>query len=212
MSMVISVIADPQTIIMTADKRITISDINTGKITDYSDDYQKIRVIADRFILSFAGHSYIVETALDYINEHLRELINLDSNKVKEFFQTAFRYGKESFKKKYPNLPPITVFYLGYLNNGIATLLGFSSDDNFEGKEIEAAIKVHANKDEEEMMIQATQQFISNEVQRTGPFYSYRELANVYFKSIKQVNNPYIGKTCTSVVLSPMGIEKYEHS
>ncbi len=212
MTMVIAVKNDPHTIIMTADKRKTSSNLD-GEITDFFDDYKKTLIIEGNFILSFAGRTYIVESALKYINEHLIELRNIQPGKQIEFFQKAFQFGKISFEKQFPWLQPIAVFYLGYLNNGIATLLGFSSDDNFEGEEIQAAIKINAkNADEEDKLRKETEEFLANEISRKkGTLSSYKELANLYFKAIIHVDDPQIGKTGTTIVLTPTGIEEYEH-
>lgn len=213
MTMIITAKNDPHTIIMTADKRETYSNI-LGEITGFSDNYKKTLVIEGNFVLSFAGRTYIVESALKYINEHIIELRTIQPGKQKEFFQGAFQFGKTSFIREFPSLKPTTVFYLGYINNGIASLLAFSSDDNYEGKEIDAAIKVNAkNEVEEDTVRQETELFIANAInKKNGTLSSYRELANIYFEAIKQVDDPQIGKTGTTLVLTPTGIEEYEHN
>ena len=212
MSMVIAV-KNGNSIIMTADKRITTTNIH-GDIINFRDDYEKNVIIANKFILSFVGRTLILECTLEYINTNL-PILDDATNYENEvlFFKNAFLYGKEKFIEQLPGLEPMSIFFLGTLKNNNATLVGFSSDNNFAGAEYEAAIKVNANNRlEEDQLILETQEFIGSEIAKTnGQIESYKELAEIYFSAIKRVEDLMVGDTGTTLVLTTMGIEEYEH-
>lgn len=210
MTMIIAIKNDEETIIMTADKRLTTSDLN-GKILHQTDDYKKTLVIADRFILSFAGKVKIVEIALEYINDRISN--NLDTIEVINVFKEAFLKGKQTFNQLFPTVKSDVVFYLGYLNEGKATLVGFSSDNDFEGVELDATIKLNSQSiKDESVLIENTYTFISKEIQiKQGTIRTYEELTDIYFSAIHRIDDSNIGKTGTSIVLTPLGIVEYNH-
>ncbi|MGF6947508.1 hypothetical protein QF028_000001, partial [Neobacillus sp. B4I6] len=89
----------------------------------------------------------------------------------------------------------------------------FSSDDNYEGNEFESAIVVNASSQEEEDKLKKQAElFIHNKIKENkGGFANYKELANVYFGAINQVNDQKVGKTGTTLILTLDGIEEIEH-
>lgn len=93
-------------------------------------------------------------------------------------------------------------------------MLGFSSDDDFIAIEIDADIKVNAANEEEEFQLKKKSvEYINKQIQfKNGTFNTTRELTEIYFQTIKKVNNRAIGKTAYSVILSPTGIEEYNHA
>lgn len=99
MTMVIAV-KNNDSVIMTADKRITTSSSN-GQVTRYSDDYKKISIIDNRFILSFAGRAFVAKNALSFINKEIDILSSSSTIEVKLFFREAFLYGKACFETIY---------------------------------------------------------------------------------------------------------------
>ncbi|MCC3359375.1 hypothetical protein [Bacillus sp. REN16] len=214
MTMLIAVKNDSNAILLTADKRVTYSDVN-GNITGYSDDYKKTRVIVNKFILSFAGRTLIAESALNYINDNDFKLLSMTENKdIRNFFREAFLKGKQAFEERFPGLAPTSTFLLGYISENKTTLLlGFSSDNNYEGNEYEAAIVVDAESEEQENRIrEGAQLFIHNKIkENNGGFATFKDLADVYFGAIKQVENQKVGNTGTTLLLTLDGIEEFDH-
>ncbi|MGO0713249.1 hypothetical protein P5408_010490 [Bacillus subtilis] len=197
-------------IIMTADKRITNSNYLGQLIGIASDDYKKIKIISNRYIISFAGRVEIARKAFEFIDKKINTINNyMDQNL---FFKKAFNYGKKYYEENFPG-EPLSVFYLGYFDHSEPKLIGFSSDDNYSGTEVGAIIKMNTiNSDKEEWFINETTDFINDEISQRPFYYQFpRNVAELFSKAIKRVDNEMIGKTTYSVVLSSKGIDEYNH-
>ncbi|TWG61227.1 hypothetical protein [Bacillus subtilis] len=210
MTMVITVISG-NSIIMTADKRVTKSNGFGQGVEVVSDDYKKIKIIKDKYIVSFAGRADIAKKAFEYIEAKIDGINNYIDPLI--FFKEAFKNGKTSFETSYPGIPPISVFFLGYINQNQPKLYSFSSDDDYIGVEREAAIKMHSNNTEQEdLLTDETVNFIGSEIAKQPLYYQFpQNLSKLYSKAIKRVDNIMIGNTTYSVVLSSAGVEEYNH-
>lgn len=190
-------------IIMTADKRITTTNALTGEIQSIRDDYNKIKCIDKKYIISFAGRAFIAEEALKFIEQNLGRI---NERKPEILFSKAFSYGKSKFESKYKGVEPMTVFYLGYIQLDEPILLGFSSDNNYEPQEINFAIKAiisekHKNPEKE------AEFYINAEFEKQGA----EKLPDIFFQAIKRTNDNMIGKTASTVILSKDSIKKGTH-
>lgn len=205
MTMVIAV-KTIDSIIMTTDKRVIQTDPLSGSLIESSDDYKKIKIFNDIYIMSFAGRAFIAEQAINFIEQNIKIVEDAPS-----FFSEAFNYGKSCFELNYPELAPTSTFYLGYLDAGIPKLLGFSSDDNYVPLPLGATIKATATSPSAEAVIQEESIAYINEKISNSECNSLKEQAELYFQAIKRIENLSIGKTGYSVILSPFGIEEVEH-
>ncbi|MCY9057955.1 hypothetical protein MOE81_08440 [Bacillus inaquosorum] len=198
-------------IIMSADKRQTQTDSCSGELLKIkSDDYIKIKIINNKYIVSFAGSTLIAEKAFELLNQNI-DVLNLHIDPL-GIFRASFKYGKKYFEAVYPGIKPVSVFYVGFMSQQEPKLFGFSSADDYSGLEIEElSVKMHSNSNgdaEEE-----TRRFISTEVLKRDHYYKNpRNFARLNFKAIKRVDDEMIGKTAYSVVLSPEGIKEYHHN
>ncbi|UAW07986.1 hypothetical protein [Bacillus phage BUCT082] len=196
-------------VIMTADKRVTEIDGSGEVVKVKSDEYEKIKVIDDRYVISFAGVTIVAERAFEWINQNL-DVLTLNDIDPLYFFKKAFNYGKEYFEAVHPGHDPITVFYLGYITQQHEPILiGFSSDDNYNGMEIqELSIKMVSKRNEEA----ETYRFVISEVLKRKHYYQTpRNFARLNFKAIKRIDDEMIGKTAYSIILSPERIKEYHH-
>ncbi|MHA7767747.1 hypothetical protein [Bacillus atrophaeus] len=75
MTMVITVISD-NSIIMTVDKRVTKSNGLGRGVEVVSDDYKKIKIIKNKYIVTFAGRADIAEKAFEYIDAKIDGINN----------------------------------------------------------------------------------------------------------------------------------------
>ncbi|MCY7829889.1 hypothetical protein MOB37_18595 [Bacillus spizizenii] len=197
-------------LIMTADRRITNTNHLGEVIGISSDDYKKIKIVNNKYIISFAGRVHIAKKAFEFIDEKINTI-----NKYMDphlFFKKAFNYGKEYYEENFPG-EPLSVFYLGYLKQKEPKLIGFSSDDNYNGIEVKGIIKRNSKSSvEEKIFINETIDFINDEISRRQLYYKFpRNLAEIFSKAIKRVDDVMIGETTYSVVLSQNGIEEYYH-
>ncbi|MFP7265811.1 hypothetical protein [Bacillus altitudinis] len=198
------VMSTDNSIIMTSDKRVTRTDSFGKVIKVQSDDYKKIKIIKGKYIVSFAGRTAIAEKAFKFIDENI-ELLEYD---IHLFFKNAFQYGKTCFENKFPNIEPISVFFLGYIREDTNYLIGYSSDDDYKGMPISASIKVRAESlVMENLLLNETQNFISTKISSRPSFYQTDENLSVLFsEAIKRMNDQMIGKTTYSVVLTSNGV------
>ncbi|MGE1143903.1 hypothetical protein [Bacillus pumilus] len=197
------VISTDNSIIMTADKRVTTTD-GFGKVIEVqSDDYKKIKIIKGEYIVSFVGRTAIAEKAFKFIDENIESL----EYDIHVFFKKAFQYGKTCFENSFPNIEPTSVFFLGYIKEDTSYLIGYSSDDDYKGMPISASIKVRAESHVmEDLLFNETQNFISTKISRRPSFYQSNENLTVLFsESIKRMNDQMIGKTTYSVILTSNG-------
>lgn len=199
---------------MIADKRITTTDYNTGQITKTTDSTKKIKIINNKYIVSYAGRVFVTEQAFHFIDQNIKKLSQIID--PLSFFKEAFSYGKERFEKEYPGIEATSIFYLGYIDQKKPKLIGFSSDDNYTGIELEMSIKIHAPTPEEEDIVRKeTEEYIYKELMmkklRGLGVITTREYVDIYFESIKRIDNIMIGKTAYSVVLSSSGIKENHH-
>ncbi len=195
-------------ILMAADKRRTV-EYPDGRIERY-DDYRKIKVIQDKYVLTFAGNVFVFEEAVNFIQEKGAVLNKLNPNDVVTIFRDAFQYGKHCFENKY-GIEAESVIYLGFREGKSTKLYGFSSGDNFAGEEVPASIKVYAkNQEEEQRLADETTNFINSKL-KTKTFGSYKEIADMFAEAIKRVDSEYISKNADSVFFSLNNIETYSH-
>ncbi|WHY22658.1 hypothetical protein QNH41_11370 [Bacillus halotolerans] len=199
-------------IIMTADKRQTETDSCSGELLKIkSDDYIKIKIIDNKYIVSFAGSTLIAEKAFELLNQNV-DVLNLHSIDPLGIFRDSFKYGKAHFEAVYPGIKPVSVFYVGFMRQHEPKLFGFSSDDDYSGLEIEElSVKMNSNSngDAEKEAIR----FISAEVLKRDHYYKNpRNFARLNFKAIKRADDEMIGKTAYSVVISSDGIKEYHHN
>lgn len=195
-------------IVMTADMRTTYTDTQ-GHPQILSEEYKKVFNIENRYILCSAGRVKILEKALEYINEHIE---TVESNNEISLFQNAFVHGKSSFLLEFPNMQPTSVFFLGYMKNGENKLMGFSSDDNYQGIEVSGVVKLNtSNHENESTLTEEVISFIQQEIVVREPT-SPSEFADIYFASIQRIDNPTIGKTATSLILIEDEILEISHS
>lgn len=207
MTMVIAV-KNEDNIIMTADKRITIQ-ANTGEAIIINDNYKKIKIFDNKFIVSFAGRNHIAEQAFIYIEQNIEKLNN---TKPSSFFRDAFNHGKSCFEHIHPNAAPTSIFFLGYMLEDTPILLGFSSDDNYQPIQLDATVKAHATSSEaEQILFDETVSYINSEINSRN-FESLKEVAEMYYQAIKRVDDIMIGKTAYSIILTSHGIEEINHS
>ncbi|WP_096435650.1 hypothetical protein [Alteribacter populi] len=209
MTMVIAV-KNGDSVIMTADKRVTQTNISNGTPTSYSDDYKKIKVIDNRYIVSFAGRTFVAEQAFDFIDHNIERL---SVNEPSVFFKDAFNYGKACFESRQLGIPATSTFFLGYIQSTTPILQGFSSDDDYNPINLDATIKARATSLEAENIVRGEAvAYINSELERrNNELASTIELSNIYFQAIRRVNDVMIGDTANTVVLSPRGIEEIEH-
>lgn len=208
--MVIAV-KEPNYIIMTADKRITTSNVLTRQIISVNDNSKKIRIFNNQYIVSYAGRLLIAEKSLEFVYERRDLLLKcLDPNL---FFSEAFQYGKAMFKDTYPNLNPDATFFVGYFKDNMSILRGFSSDDDFTPINLNATIKANStNEQSEEELQNTTIKNIDLELKKhPNGLKGLKDLADIYAKVIKQVNDGMIGKTAYSVILTKEGVTELHH-
>ncbi|MBU8716581.1 hypothetical protein [Bacillus subtilis] len=203
-------------IIITADKRATETNYSGQLINVTSDNYKKVVIINGKYIVSFAGSTLIAEKAIELINENIGILDRTTDIDPLCIFKGAFRYGKACFEAVYPGVKPISIFILGYLKQNELKLFVLSSDDDYVGKEYKPGdifIKMHSeNPTEEENLNKDTLNFISDKLSKKPTKYkSNKNFAQLNSEAIKRINDPMIGKTTYSVVLSQTGIEEYEN-
>jgi hypothetical protein len=203
MTMIIAV-KSGNSIIMTADKRITISDRN-GNVISHSDDAQKVVKINNNTILSFAGRAFIAEQAIQFISDRSNELIG---NDYKTFFRKAFIYGKERFEETFQGVPPTSVFFVGQIHKGHQEIIGYSSDDSYTGIEIDATIKINGTENNEDRLIEESITYIEEQIQLIMPN-TIDELVEIYHRTITKVEDVCVGNTTYSLILSPSGIKEY---
>ncbi|WP_024428222.1 hypothetical protein [Bacillus safensis] len=197
------VMATDNSIIMTADKRVTRTDGYGKVIKIVSDDYKKIKIIKGKYIVSFAGRTAIAEKAFKFIDE---KIVSLEYD-IHLFFKNAFQYGKACFENSFPNIEPTSVFFLGYIKDDTSYLKGYSSDDDYKGMPISDSIKVRAESlVVENLLFNETQNFLSTKISSRPSFYQSNENLSVLFsEAIKRMNDQMIGKTTYSVVLTSNG-------
>lgn len=199
-------------IIMTADKRVTTTNGFDRILKVESDEYKKIKIINKKYVISFAGRIFIAEKAFDFIDQK-SDILNSNIDPLL-FFREAFNYGKSCFEAYHSGITPLSVFFVGYIKPDEGPqLLGFSSDDNYTGLEIDSSIKINSNSpDHEDMLISETVNFITKEMSNRHAYYhSNEKLLEIYAQAIKRTNDPMIGKTTYSVVLTSTGAEEYHH-
>ncbi|MEN4815429.1 hypothetical protein ABEG99_19225 [Bacillus velezensis] len=199
-------------IVMTADKRYTQTNGVGQLIKVKSDNYVKIKIINDKYVVSFAGAVLIAEKAFELINQNI-DLLNkgIDPFVV---FKDAFKYGKACFEAVYPGVKPISVFYVGFMERKEPKLFGFTSDDDYRGLEIEEiSIKMNSNTPEQEVTHKGeTLKFISSEIAKRPYYYAYpKNVAKLNSKAIKRIEDIMIGTATYSVVLSFNGTEEYNY-
>ncbi|MGV0165934.1 hypothetical protein ACUWGD_15010 [Bacillus velezensis] len=210
MTMLIAVKFD-NSIVMTADKRVTTTN-SLGRILKVeSDEYKKIKIINKKYVISFAGRMFIAEKAFDFIDQK-SDILNSNIDPLL-FFREAFNYGKSFFEAYYSGINPLSVFFVGYIKpDERPQLLGFSSDNNYLGLEIDSSIKINSNSpDHEDMLISETVNFISTEMSNRHAYHANERLLEIYSEAIKRTNDPMIGKTTYSVILTSTGAEEYHH-
>lgn len=201
MTMII-VLKRPDCIIMTADKRITTTTRITGEQITH-DNYQKIKCIDEKYFVSFAGRLFLAEEALNYVEQNLERI---NDNEPELLFKEAFNYGKDMFETVYIDEAPTTVFFLGYVQSNVFTLLAFSSDNNFEPQEITYTIQAN-NNGEDQNVIREAESFIDTEIDRQG----VNNLPHIFFQAIERTNDEMIGNTGDSVVIMRDTIVQLTH-
>ncbi|MCY8499823.1 hypothetical protein P8917_09225 [Bacillus atrophaeus] len=211
MTMVITAISG-NSVIITADKRITKSNgFGQSAVEVVSDDYKKIKIIKGKYIVSFTGRTDIAKKAFEFIDDKIDVIKNYIDPII--FFKEAFKNGKTFFETNYPGIPPISVFFLGYINENKPKLYSFSSDDDYIGVEREAVIKMHSNNPEQEdLLTDETASFIGSKIAKQPLYYQFpQNLPKLYSEAIKRVDNIMIGNTTYSVLLTSSEIKEYEY-
>ncbi|MGG1104254.1 hypothetical protein ABES74_09325 [Bacillus subtilis] len=203
-------------IIITADKRETETNYSGQLINVKSDNYKKVVILNGKYIVSFAGSTLIAEKAIELINEKIHILDRITDIDPLFIFKDAFKYGKACFEAVYPGLKPNSLFLLGYLKRNELKLFVFSSDDDYAGIEYkpgDICIKMYSEDPiKEENLFKDTLNFISDKLSKKMTKYkSNKNFAQLNSEAIKRINDPMIGKTTYSVVLSQTGIEEYEN-